>query len=132
MLDRVHNGLAGYLSRHGMRRQAERVDGAIVLIFDKRYRVYCRPASHGDIVLESRILELPSNAGEAESLIRECLFASWVRMRESSDIPALSEDGLAIVIQLRIPSDASIDEFEASLEVYVNSLSDWRRIFRIV
>lgn len=132
MLDRIHNGLAGYLSRQGMRRQAERVDGAVVLVFDKRYRVYCRPAPHGDIVLESRLIELPSAPVEADVLISECLFASWVRMREFSDIPALSEDGLAIVIQLRVPSDASIDEFESALEVYVNSLSDWRRIFKIV
>ncbi len=132
MLDRVHNGLAGYLSRNGMRQQAERVDGAVVLVFDKRYRVFCRPAPHGDVVLESRIVELPAGASEADSLIRECLFASWVRMRDFPDIPALSEDGLAIVIQLRIPSDANVSEFEAALEVYLNSLSDWRRIFKIV
>ncbi len=132
MLDRIHNGLAGYLSRQQMRRQAERVDGAVVLVFDKRYRVYCRPAQQGDLVLESRLIELPSAVGDADALISECLFASWVRMREFSDVPALSEDGLAIVIQLRIPSDASIDEFEAALEVYLNSLADWRRIFKII
>ncbi len=132
MLDRVHNGLAGYLSRQGMRRQAERVDGAVVLVFDKRYRVFCRPAPHGDLVLESRVIELPTGVADADEMIRECLFASWVRMRDFPDIPALSEDGLAIVVQLRVPSDATIDEFEAALESYVNSLAEWRRIFRVV
>ncbi len=132
MLDRIHNGLAGYLSRQGLRRQAERVDGAVVLVFDKRYRVYCRPAPHGDLVLECRVLELPTSAAEADDMIRECLLASWVRMREFPDIPALSDDGLAIVVQLRVQSDATIDEFEAALEAYVNSLADWRRIFRVI
>jgi hypothetical protein len=44
----------------------------------------------------------------------------------------LSEDGLSIVIQLRIPSDASVNEVESALENYVNALSDWRRIFKLV
>jgi hypothetical protein len=132
MLDRIHNGLAGYLSRQGLRQQAERVDGAVVLIFDKRYRVYCRPALHGDLVLECRIVDLPVDEREADDMIRECLYASWVRMQEYPDIPALSDDGLAIVVQLPVPSDSTINEFEAALEAYVNSLADWRRIFRIV
>jgi hypothetical protein len=35
-------------------------------------------------------------------------------------------------VQVHIPSDATINEFEAALEAYVNSLADWRRIFRVV
>lgn len=132
MLDRIHNGLAGYLSRQGLRQQAERVDGALVLVFDRRYRVYCWQASHGDLVLECRVADLPADSREAEGVIRECLFASWVRMQEFSDIPTLSEDGTSIVVQLRIASDATITEFEQALEAYVNSLADWRRILRVV
>jgi hypothetical protein len=132
MHSHLHNGLAGYLARHHLERQAERVDGAVALLFDRRYRVFCRPAPHGDLVLESRIIELPDDPEAADSLIRECLFASWVRMPDFSDVAALSDDGQAIVIQLRIPSDASINEVESALESYVNAMSDWRRIFRIV
>ena len=132
MLDRIHNGLAGYLYRQGLRQQAERVDGAVVLVFDRRYRVFCRPAAHGDLVLECRVVDLPGDAREADDMIRECLFASWVRMREHPDIPALSEDGMSIVVQLSVPSDSTINEFERALESYVNSLADWRRIFRVV
>jgi hypothetical protein len=53
-------------------------------------------------------------------------------MLDSSEIPALSSDDLSIVIQQRIPSDASVDETESALESYVNALSEWRRIFKII
>jgi hypothetical protein len=132
LLNQFHNGLAGYLARHQLQRQADRVDGAVVLFFDKRYRVFCRPAPHGDLVLESRIIDLPTDPNQADDMVREALFASWVRMLDSSEIPALSTDDLSIVIQQRIPSDASVDETESALESYVNALSEWRRIFKII
>lgn len=132
MLDRIHNGLAGYLARQNLKRHAERADGATVILVDKRYRVFCRPGPYGDLVLESHIAELPESPADADSMVRECLFASWVRMKDFPEVPALSEDGNAIVIQLRLPSDATADEFESALELYVNSLADWRRIFRVV
>jgi hypothetical protein len=78
------------------------------------------------------VIELPAEIDAADSLIQECLFASWVRLPDFPDVPALSEDGLSIVIQLRIPSDASVNEVESALENYVNALSDWRRIFKLV
>jgi len=132
MHSHLHNGFAGYLERHRMQSEIERMDGAVVLLFDRRYRVFCRPAPHGDLVLESRVIELPAEIDAADSLIQECLFASWVRLPDFPDVPALSEDGLSIVIQLRIPSDASVNEVESALENYVNALSDWRRIFKLV
>ena len=132
LLNYVHNGLAGYLARHRKQQPVERVDGAIVLFFDRRYRVFCRPAPHGDLVLESRIIDLPSDPYPAEDMVRECLLASSLRMLDSSDIPTLSADELSIVIQQRILSDASVDETESALESYINALSDWRRIFKIV
>jgi hypothetical protein len=132
MHSHLHNGFAGYLARHRMQSEIERVDGAVVLLFDRRYRVFCRPAPHGDLVLESRVIELPTDSDAADSLIQECLFASWVRLPDFPDIPTLSEDGLAIVIQLRVPSDASVNEVESALETYVNALSDWRRIFKLI
>lgn len=132
MHSQLHNGLAGYLARHRMQLQEDRVDGAVTLLVDQRYRIFCRPAPHGDLVLESRVIDLPNDTNAADSLIQECLYASWVRMPDYQDIPALSDDGEAILIQQRIPSDASVNEVETALEAYVNALSDWRRIFRII
>ena len=132
MHSQLHNGFAGYLARHRLQSDIERVDGAVVLLFDRRYRVFCRPAPHGDLVLESRVIEVPAEIDAADILIQECLLASWVRLPDFPDVPALSDDGLAIVIQQRIPSDASVNEVESALENYVNALSDWRRIFKLV
>lgn len=132
MLDRLHAGLAGFLERQQMVPQKERVDGAVVVTLDGRYRVFCRPAPHGDLVLESRLLDLPARPGEADELIQRCLFASWVRIAEHAEVPVLSEDETQILVQRRVPADASTDEFEGALEAFTNSLADWRRIFRVL
>ncbi len=132
MLDRLHTGLSGFLERQQLPPQKERMDGAVVVTLDGHYRVYCRPAPHGDLVLESRLLDLPLRPGDADELIQRCLFASWVRMTEHAEVPVLSEDESQILIQRRVPADASIEEFEAALEAFTNSLADWRRIFRVL
>ncbi len=132
MLDRLHAGLSGFLERKQLSPQKERLDGAVVITLDDRYRIYCRPAPHGDLVLESRLLELPSRPGDVDELIQRCLYASWVRMGQHADVPVLSEDESEILIQRRLPADASIDEFEEALESFTNSLAEWRRIFRVL
>ncbi len=132
MQDRLHTGLSGFLERQQLVPQKKRMDGAVVVTLDGRYRVFCRPAPHGDLVLESRLLELPLRPGDADELIQRCLFASWARMTEHAEVPVLSEDESQILIQRRVPADASIEEFEAALEAFTNSLADWRRIFRVL
>ncbi len=132
MMDRLHPGLSGFLERQQQTTPKERVDCAVVVTLDDRYRIYCRPAPHGDLVLESRLLELPARPVEADELIHRCLLASWVMMPERSEVPALSEDESQILLQRRIPADASADEFEAALEAFTNALADWRRIFRVL
>ncbi len=132
MLDRLHTGLSGFLERQQQTPPKERIDGAVVVTLDDRYRVYCRPAPHGDLVLESRLFGLPTRPGEADELIQRCLFASWARMSEHSDVPVLSQDESQILLQRRIPADASTDEFESALEGFTHALADWRRIFRVL
>ena len=132
MLDHLHSGLSGFLRRKNFVPKQERVDGAIPLSIDNRYRIYCRPAAHGDLVLEARLIDLPMQASDVDALIRECLLASWVRMHEHADVPVLSENETSIFLEQRISADASIDEFEAALEKFTNSIADWRRIFRIL
>jgi hypothetical protein len=134
-LEHLHSGLAGFIDRQQLASYQPlqpRVDGAIVLSIDGQNRVYCRPAPHGDLVLECRLAELPSKAVEAEEMIRHCLLASWVRMYQYADVPVLDSTGTYILVQQRIPSDATTDEFSEVLEGFVNSLSDWRKIFRVL
>ena len=76
IIDRLHVGLAGYVERQHLEAPTNRIDGAVVLSFDGRYRIYCRPAPHGDVVLESKLADVPDKPGDAEDLIRTTLMAS--------------------------------------------------------
>lgn len=132
IIDRLHVGLAGYAERHQLDAPADRIDGAVVLTFDGRYRIYCRPAPYGDLVLESKLIDVPEKPNDAEELLRTTLMASAVRMMSYADVPVLSKNGLVILLHQRIPADATVDELEGSLQNFVTSLSEWRRIFRIL
>ena len=132
IIDRLHVGLAGYVERQHLESPPDRIDGAVVLSFDGRYRIYCRPAPHGDLVLENKLADVPDKPGDAEDLIRTTLMASAVRMMTHADVPVLSKNGLIILLHQRIPADATVDEFEGSLQNFIKSLAEWRRIFRIL
>ena len=134
-LEHLHSGLSGFIDRQQLNSRGvfqPRVDGAIVLSVDAQNRIYCRPAPHGDLVLECRLAELPAKAAEAEEMMRHCLMASWVRMYQYADVPVLDSTGTYVLLQQRVPSDATMDEFSNALEGFVNSLTDWRRIFRVL
>lgn len=132
MLERLHSGLAGYMSRQKIASNQPRIDGALILSIDTRYRIFCRPGPHGDLVLESLLLQLPDHRDEADDMIRECLLGSWVRMMEYADVPVLSQNENEILLQQRVTADATVDEFESALEQFTNSIADWRRIFRVL
>lgn len=132
IIERLHAGLAGYIERHQLAAPTDRIDGAVVLSFDGRYRIYCRPAPHGDLVFESKLADLPEKPVDAEDMMRTTLMASAVRMMTHADVPVLSRNGLVILLHQRIPADANVDELEGSLQNFVKSLAEWRRIFRIL
>ncbi len=132
MVCRIHVGLSGFLDRRGLTETSERLDGAIVITGDRSYRIYCRPAPHGDLVFESRLIQLPEVPADADDIIERCLLASWLRIATHSDVPVISEDGAHVLLQQRLPSDATVDEVEQSLERFVNSVADWRRVLRIL
>ena len=127
-----HSGLSTYFERLNLQINEPRSDGAIVLLLDKRYRIFCRPASHGDLILESHLVNIPDDLFLANELISYALMGSWVRMRDHADVPVLSEDENEITLQQRVSNDATADEFEKALEEYTNSLAQWRRIFRVL
>lgn len=133
--DHLHSGLVGFMDRQRLVSQQidhARIDGAVVLLIDSQNRVYCRPAPHGDLVFECRLAELPANTSDAGEMMRHCLMASWIRMHQYSDVPVLDATGTYLLLQQRIPSDATTDEFTTALEAFVNSLSQWRKIFRVL
>ncbi len=128
----VHAGLSGFLDRRGLDDASDRLDGAIVINLDRSFRVLCRPAPHGDLIFESRLLQLPDLLPDVDDILQRCLLASWLRMGTHADVPVISEDGAHVLLQQRLPSDATVDEVELSLERFVNSIADWRRVLRIL
>ncbi len=132
MPEQIHNGLAGYMARQSLGSPERRPDGAVVLVVDQRYRIFCHPAPFGDLVFECRVTELPVSPAAADEMIRECLLASFARMRDAADAPVLSDDGRTVMLQQRLAADASIDEFEQALQDFANALSAWRRLFRVL
>jgi len=132
ILDRMHTGLAHFFERNKLPAPELRVDGAVVFNSDGKHRIFCRPAPYGDLILEYVVADVPEQLALAEEMMRVTLLASYLRLSTHADFPVLSRDGLNILIHQRIPADASVDEFEASLENFLNSLSEWRRIFRVL
>ena len=98
----------------------------------RRRGVSSAGSPHGDLVLESKLADVSDKPGDAEDLIRTTLMASAVRMMTHADVPVLSKNGLVILLHQRIPADATVDELEGSLQNFVTSLVEWRRIFRIL
>lgn len=130
--DRLHGALAAYFDQYQLSTPLERIDGAVVLAVDGRYRIYCRPGPYGDVIFESALSDVPTNLREAEDFFRTTLMASMVRMATHADVPVLSSNEKVLLLQQRIPSDATLEEFEGSLENFINSLAEWRRIFRVL
>ncbi len=131
-MDRYPTALSNFLDHHQLKPGAQRVDGAVVLTLDKEYRVYCRPAPHGDLVMESRLLDLPVVPADREAILRECATISWLRMQRHADIPVVSPDGGHVLLQQRCPADATPDEFERSLENFVHAIGEWRRLMKVL
>jgi hypothetical protein len=127
-----HHGLAGFMRRNSMDMSTAMSDGTIVLEVDKKYRIFCRQAPHGDLILEVRLCDLPEQSQIADEWIERALHKSWARIRDFSDVPVLSEDGNYIFLHQRIISDATVDEFEKSLEQFANSIIDWRRTYGLL
>ncbi len=131
-LNHIHTALVRYLERNKFPTPESRTDGAVVLNSGGKHRVFCRPAPFGDLVLEYAAADIPDGLVQAEGMMRVTLLASYLRLHTHADYPVVSRDGLKILIHQRIPADASVEEFEASLENFLNSLSEWRRVFRVL
>ena len=128
MRSQRHDGLASYLARRNQVGAAdERSDGAVVLVFDEQYRVFCRPAPRGDLVFETTLTALPDDAARSDALLGEAVRLAAQGLEVQPDALVLSEDERALLLQRRLPADAGSGEFEQGLEDFVNAIGAWRR-----
>ena len=127
-----HAGLDEYLARNRLTGGDPRTDGAVVLVFDDRYRVYCRPAQHGDLVFEIRVTEMPDEERRSDDLLYEALQFTGERLGEADEVPVLSDDARTLLLQQRVAAGALIDDFEHALESFLNAIGTWRRRLRVL
>ncbi|MDB5840440.1 MAG: hypothetical protein JWQ23_2392 [Herminiimonas sp.] len=127
MPDALHVGLAGYLSRNRFSGDDEREDGALVLVIDDQYRVFCHPAQHGDLVFEARLMVLPDSGQQVYEVLRQAMQYAAGRLAQFADTLVLSRDESTLLLQQRISADATGSEFEESLENFLNAIATWRR-----
>jgi hypothetical protein len=128
----LHRGLADYLGRHGAGQAQRRRDGSIVLLFDGRFRVLCRPLPDGGLLLESLIGELPPLARERAAVATRLLEALGENLVEHAETIALAADGAALVLQQQVPAEGDSELFTAELERHVNALGAWRGMMGVL
>lgn len=122
-----HVALADYLQRNRISMESERGDGALVVVYDRQYRVHFHPAQHGDVVLEARVKVLPASAQAAMQVLEHALGLAMAFWDESAETLALASDERSLLLQRRISEYATLGEFEQALEDFLNSLASWRR-----
>ncbi|NIM42009.1 MAG: hypothetical protein GTN86_12645 [Xanthomonadales bacterium] len=121
-----HAGLQGYLLRAKLEPGAERADGALVIVFDGNLRVLIHPAGRGDLVFESLICALPALRSSADRLLESVARHATERSPAEADCLCLRGEPEQLMLQQRVASDASSDEFEAGLGNFLNALTRWR------
>lgn len=121
-----HAGLQGYLLRARLEPGAERADGAIAIVFDGNLRVLIHPAGRGDLVFESLICPLPVSRSQADRLMEDVAGQAAARSPAEADCLCLHGEPEQLMLQRRVASDASSEEFETGLGNFLNALTRWR------
>jgi hypothetical protein len=121
-----HAGLDGYLLRARVQPDHSRDDGAIALVFDANLRVLIHPVARGGIVFESQICALPENPRDADRVLEDAAREAAQRPLTEPDCLVLGGDTGPLMLQQRVPGDASADEFETGLAHFLNALTRWR------
>lgn len=121
-----HAGLQGYLLRARLEPGAGRADGAVAIVFDGNLRVLIHPAGRGDLVFESLVCPLPASRPQADRLLEDVARQAAERSPTDADCLVLQGEPERLLLQQRVASDASSDEFEAGLANFLNALTRWR------
>lgn len=121
-----HAGLQGYLLRARLEPGADRADGAVAIVFDGNLRVLIHPAGRGDLVFESLVCPLPASRSQADRLLDDVARQAGERAPTDADCLVLQGEPEQLLLQQRVASDASSDEFEAGLASFLNALTRWR------
>ncbi len=118
--------LKSYLVAHRVEPGALRPDGRLILTFDARWRVQVRPLVDGRFQVSAAILDVSrmDDALLEDVLLRLCGLAAGL-VRDHHGGLALDEASGRLLLQAMIPADAALQQFEAALADFVNTLAFW-------
>ncbi len=86
-------------------------------------------ALHDDqVLLQARIIDLPSNPRESEKLLTRALQTASARMRETDVGLCADADGSALWLQVRLPSRSASHQLNQAVERLVQEVELWRRV----
>ncbi|MDK2123505.1 CesT family type III secretion system chaperone [Parachitinimonas caeni] len=123
-MTQVHPTVREFLTRQGLPIEP-RADGRIVLTIDQRYRIACTPAA-GDLLLETRIGNLPLDAKRKDEVIDRIMQLSGSRLNEHADGPVLQDDQSTVALQRHVPRTVTLFEFERALGEFANGAAYWK------
>src|SRR5690242_6069968 len=102
-------------------------DGSFALTFDGHLAVRCIAEPDGAIRLVGKIGKLPVEAPVRSATLHRLLQASLARAAEPG-IPALDDESGELILHHALPAGrAEPQDFERTLEAFVNRLAEWQR-----
>lgn len=122
-----HPALNTYLRRLKIDPPADRVDGAVALVFREGLRITFHPVGRGDLVLEARIADLSGLPDVAvEQLCKAAIEGAGQRPWEALDGLALSADGGALQLHHWVSAECPLTGLEQQIEAYLAAVLFWR------
>jgi Tir chaperone protein (CesT) family len=86
-------------------------------------------ALHDDqVLLQARIIDVPSIASESEKLLTRALQTASARMRETDVGLCADPDGSALWLQVRLPKRSATHQLHQAVQRLVQEVELWRRV----
>lgn len=110
-------------------RECIRTDGRYSLSYGGgRLDIY--PLADGRLVLETMLLELPTETSPRRALLESALRYSTSQMKKRQDVLAQTPAADALILQCELDPIASPVEMETSVSQFLNAAERWRRVLR--
>jgi hypothetical protein len=121
-------GLAVLVDRRAIGMGDWATRGELDIRVDGRRRLRIRRGRRGnEIVLESRLVSLPTSAPDCEALLARAMLHVTAGAGQQVGMVALSADGQGLLLQAELEGGDSA-RFEAALEAFLNELDYWNSV----
>ncbi len=99
--------------------------GRWVIAFDQ-VRVHLMELNDKIILLQARVMDIPSQAGTSEKLLTRAMQTASARLNTSPTGLSVDADGSALWLQVQLPTDSSINQMTQAVQGLINEVELWR------